>query len=99
MQLGDKVIVTQVYHRYTRSRPSIYGSWNVTLKVWEVMPIKPRIAIYLGKRTIWNGTHTWDDEVGNVFEPEEHITAALVCFSTRENPVYVPIDVTTPQEE
>lgn len=91
MKLGDALTVTQVYRRRTRYRPSAHGSWNVTIKVWETEQINPRAGIYLGTRTIWNGTRTWEDEVGNIFEPEEHIKAALVCFSTHENPVYVPV--------
>jgi hypothetical protein len=36
----------------------------------------------------------WEDEVGAIFIPDKdgHFKAALVCFSTRENPVYVPVD-------
>lgn len=93
MKLGDDLTVDRVYRRCTRYRTSEHGSWNVTLKVWEATSIEPRVGIYLGQRTLWNGTRTWEDEVGNVFEPEEHIKALLVCFSTHENPVYVPIDV------
>jgi hypothetical protein len=91
MKLGDPITVNQIYKRCTRSRPSKHGAWSVTVKIWEAMPIKPREAIYLGKRTLWNGTRTWEDEVGNIFEPEDHFTAMLVCFSTHENPVYVPM--------
>ena len=92
MKLGDAITTSHVYVRYTRSRPSKNGAWSVTVKVWEAVPIKPRTGIYLGKRTLWNGTRTWEDEVGNVFEPEEHIQALLVCFSTNENPVYIPTE-------
>jgi hypothetical protein len=62
----------------------------VTVKEWIYWPIKPRKGIFLGSRTLWNGTRSWEGEVGNIFEPEEHIKAALVCLSTWENPVYVP---------
>ena len=96
MKLGDAVTFDKVYDRYTRSRPSKNGNWNITVKVWEAIPISPRVGIYLGKRTLWNGTRTWEDEVGNVFEPEEHIQAILVCFSVNNNPVYVPVDSVIP---
>ena len=92
MKLGDEITANRVYVRHTRSRPSTHGAWSVTVKVWEAESINPRTGIYLGKRTLWNGTRTWEDEVGNGFEPEEHIQALLVCFSTNENPVYVPIE-------
>lgn len=92
MKFGETVIVSATYWRRTTYRMSKNGPWNITVKVWERKEITPRLAIYLGKRTLWNGTRTWEDEVGNVFEPEEHIKALLVCFSAHTNPVYVPVD-------
>jgi hypothetical protein len=59
------------------------------------MHIKPRQGIYLGKRTLWNGTRIFEHEVGNIFEPEHHLRAMVVCFSEHENPVYAPIVVTS----
>lgn len=92
MNFGDTITVTQVYHRRTRYRHNSRTMYDDTLKVWEPWTIKPRPAIYLGLRTLSNGVREWEDEVGAIFHPETHIKAALVCFSTRENPVYVPIE-------
>ena len=92
MKLGDILTVTQVYKRRTRYQQNGKRP-DTTLKVWEAWPIKERQAIYLGLRTLCNGVREWEDEVGGIFIPDKdgHFQAMLVCFSTRENPVYVPV--------
>ena len=94
MKLGDALTITQVYKRRDRSRWNDRTHHAQTLKVWEPWSIKPRQAIFLGWRTLSNGVRHWEDEVGGVFTPDKdgYIKAALVCFSTTENPVYVPVD-------
>lgn len=91
MKLGDTITITQVYKRRTHYRQNDRRP-DTTLKVWETWPIKERQAIFLGWRTLVDGVREWEDEVGGIFIPERHFRAALVCFSTRENPVYVPIE-------
>lgn len=90
MKLGDEITVTQVYHRRTKYERRQH--YDTRMKVWEAQPIKPRQAIFLGLRTLCNGSSEWEDEVGYVFDPDKggHFKAMLVCFSTKENPVYVP---------
>lgn len=92
MKLGDNLTITQVYRRRERRRPGRYQ--DQVVKVWELWPITPRQAIFLGWRTLCNGTREWEDEVGAIFTPDKdgYFKAALVCFSTRENPVYVPAE-------
>lgn len=92
MKLGDTVTITQVYRRRQRSR--VIRNNSQTTKIWEAWPIKPRTAIYLGLRTLSNGVREWEDEVGAIYIPDTdgYIKAALVCFSTKENPVYVPVE-------
>jgi hypothetical protein len=90
MKLGDDLTITQVYRRRTRYDRSKHGNYDLRMKVWEACEIKPRQAIFLGYRTLRNGSSQWEDEVGYVFDQEDHFVAMLVCFSTRENPVYVP---------
>jgi hypothetical protein len=95
MKLGDTLTITQVYHRHTRyARRIPRQHYDTRLKVWEAWDIKPRQAIFLGWRTLCNGSSEWEDEAGYVFDPDKdgHFRAALVCFSTRENPVYVPAE-------
>lgn len=91
--LGDTLTITQVYRRRTRSVSNERGSGYHTRKEWYIWPIKERQAIFLGWRTLSNGVREWEDEVGAIYQPDKdgYIKAALVCFSTRENPVYVPI--------
>jgi hypothetical protein len=96
MNLGDTLIITQVYKRRERSVP-VDGKghvYHVTRKEWIIWPIKPRGAIFLGWRTLSNGVREWEDEVGAIFIPDKdgYLKAAMVCFSTRENPVYVPVE-------
>jgi hypothetical protein len=100
MKLGDEITITQVYHRRERTRWNERSQHHETLKVWEPWTVKPRPAIFLGWRTLVNGVREWyDPEVGNIFIPDKdgYIKAALVCFSTRENPVYAPVDNLEPQ--
>lgn len=94
MKFGDNVTVTQVYRRREQTRWNERYSWYDTLKVWELSAIKPRAAIFLGWRTLSNGVREWEPDVGAVYTPDKdgYIKAALVCFSSRENPVYVPVD-------
>jgi hypothetical protein len=94
-KLGDAVTVTRVYQRRTKYEHRIPRQhYDTRMKVWEAWDIKPRRAIFLGLRTLCNGASEWEDEVGYVFDPDKegYFKAALVCFSTRENPVYAPVD-------
>jgi len=92
MKLGDIVTVTAVYHRRQQSHDD--GRYTYTRKFWDVWNIAPRTAVFLGWRTLSNGRREWEPEVGAVFIPEKdgYIKSALVCFSTKENPVYVPVN-------
>lgn len=90
--LGSPVTITKIYHRRQHSQSD--GRYTYTRKVWEPWAIKPRAALFLGWRTLINGRREWEPEVGAVFVPDKdgYIKAALVCFSTTENPVYVPAE-------
>jgi len=88
IEFGDKVAVNAVYRR--RGAASS-GRWH-TRKHWERVPIRLRIGLYIGTRTLSNGTtENMGGEEGYVFHPSEHFKAALVVFSEREKPVLVPI--------
>ena len=62
---------------------------------WHARLHAPRAGIYLGTRTLSDGTRTWEDEIGYVFSPTAYHTVALVAFSLTRNPVYVPMDALT----
>lgn len=93
MELGSTITITKVYRRRTRYERRIPRQhYDTRMKVWEAWEIKPRAAIFLGWRTLRNGASEWEDEVGFVFDADSYFKVALVCFSTRENPVYVPVE-------
>jgi hypothetical protein len=82
---GATVTVSAVLRRRTRHRTHLNDE-----KYWDAWSIKPRTALYIGTRTLSNGERWWEDEVGNVYEPKTYFRAALVVFSAKEKPVFVP---------
>lgn len=89
MKLGDKVTVATVLYR--REKPNLTGYG--CLKYWDRRTIKAREGIYIGKRTLSNGSRVWHgSEEGFEYNPQEYLQAALVVFSERERPVLVPMD-------
>lgn len=90
MKLGDTVTCTAILKRRGRA----LRGWSAE-KFWENCTIQPRRAVFLGLRTLSNGRRDVEDEVGYIYEPREYFSAALVCFSARENPVYVPLAALT----
>jgi hypothetical protein len=82
MKLGTRVTCTA---RYVRSRTHKHRNWYA-------MSMKAREGMYIGTRTLANGTAEWEGEdEGMVFQADEYFRVALVVFSERENPVYVPL--------
>lgn len=93
MKFGKTVNVCRVYERRMRYRSNV-GRPADRVKEWQVVDVAPREAIYLGERTLANGTTDWWAEEGITFTPDKegYFRAALVCFSAHENPVYAPLD-------
>jgi hypothetical protein len=89
VKLGDKVTVSAVLHRRQEYKGD--RKWGVH-KYWDAWEITPRAGLYIGGRTLSNGQRWYEDEVGAVYEPETYFRAALVVFSEREKPVFVPLD-------
>lgn len=87
MNLGEKVIVSAVLVRRTRTLRGYAAE-----KTWQPRPMEPREGLYIGYRTLADGVRDAEDEVGYTFEPKRHFRAALVVFSDRTNPVLVPLD-------
>lgn len=91
-EYGSFVTVTERYKRAARrvevNKPyQGYENW----KKWERMPYSAK-CLFLGVRTLKNGTRSFDSEYGWEFSAREHFQAALVCPGEKENPVYVPMD-------
>lgn len=60
-------------------------------KYWDEVQGSVKEGIFLGYRTLHNGTSEWESEVGYIFDSHESFKAALVCPSDKKNPVYVPL--------
>jgi hypothetical protein len=91
---GATVTVRSTLHRRYRSeiRNDRYGgTYRAELKVWEEKATEPRQGLLIGYRNLSNGTREYDSECGYLYIPKEYFRAAVVVFSERENPVYVPI--------
>ena len=82
-EFGAKISATQMFVRRTKRTTGTY-------KYWKAKEIN-RAGIYLGKRKLANGI-VEADSYGLYFQATEHVDAALVCFSEREKPVYVPLE-------
>lgn len=65
-------------------------------KLWKEVPITDREGLFLGFRTLSNGFIFWESEVGYIFESDKSFRVALVIFSERENPIYVPLQSIIP---
>lgn len=60
---------------------------------WHAQQHEPRAGIYLGTRTLSDGTRLWEsEEVGYIFSPTAYHTVVLVAYSLTRNPVYVPLN-------
>lgn len=82
---GDKV------HCTTKLKRSINSNINnFTFKFfWEEVSFhdhKLHTGIFLGYRTLNNGIQNSEGK----YTPQKYIKVALVCFSPKQNPIYVP---------
>jgi len=87
LKMGCPVLVIQKLSRYQKSVD------HKTYKYWKIITLPSvRSGIFLGYRTIFDGTISYDYEEGHSFIQNKKIRVALVCLSDRENPIYVPIE-------
>lgn len=77
-----------------------WGSARDEWKVWKRTPNNPhplrpdeatdtRGGIIIGYRNLANGRRIWMSDEPIIFEPRERVTAYLVAYDMRANPVYV----------
>ena len=86
MKFGDWITFDAMLKRVKKKREGeVYKSWEQ-----EESGVTP--GIFLGYRTLANGYRGYDSEDGVYFIPKEYFRAALVAFSSRHNPVLVPLD-------
>jgi len=89
-KFGWKVVCTA---KFVRRRRMI--NINRDEKYWRKVDFPvTRTGIYLGLRTLSDGlaVHTEDDWY---FETTKRFPVAFVVLSSRENPIYVPLDCIT----
>ena len=83
-QFGARVLVSDVYRRRKEKQRDGYAN------SWKAHAITPRVAIYIGYRTLYDGRVDYDEYGSGEFCPKSHFSAALVVFSERTRPVLVP---------
>ena len=94
MKFGDKITVTSVLRRSTEHRLKKHYNGverSQRYKIWKEVPITKRSGLLIGFRTLSNGFTFWEHDVGYIFEKDKNFKAALVVFSERENPRFVPV--------
>lgn len=92
-RFGDWVTYNKSYRRSERKVTHKEPYRVDYMRFWDTSHLKEPIrALYIGTRTLANGTVDWSEDEGNYFKATEHIQAALVCRNARANPIYVPID-------
>ena len=90
MKVGDKVIVSGKLNRQVCYKRS------TRRKVWkriEFVNTSGIDAIFLGYRTVSDGSSYWESECGYIYEPESHKKVALVMrLDGRTNPFYATLN-------
>lgn len=62
-------------------------------KVWRRTDLEIAIpCVYIGWRTLSDGTNDYEPEEGYTYVAERHFDAALVVYDVRCKPVLVPFD-------
>ena len=83
--------------RYVETENKYGVKFRNEFKFWKKFEF-PGSGIFIGTRTLKNGNREFDCEEGYTFVPTEYITAALICPSPSQNPVYVPMEAFQPVE-
>lgn len=86
IEFGSRVKSNFKLVRKTEKAPD-YGD----LKTWAPTPCEVS-GIFLGYRTLSNGTRFYDCEEGYSFQHRGTVKAAVICPGPNRNSVYVPAD-------
>lgn len=89
---GQLVIITGKYTRRTGTGSSAGWGYNIKREYVAESLKTPVSVIFLGWRTISDGETHCDDD-GCIWRPKVYKRAALVAYSARRNPIYVPEDM------
>jgi hypothetical protein len=83
MHLGNHIKISARYERISN---------DYSKRLWIEQPYEKTGCVFLGIRQLQNGVINYYDNDGKFWQPFEYISAALVCTSVRQNPIYVPLD-------
>lgn len=83
MKHGDSITIT---NRLRRRSGKVKNS-HKDYKFWHVDQIKPIQGIFLGHRTISEGTREFNEEYIE-YLPQKYIKVSLVSINAKENPFY-----------
>lgn len=61
-------------------------------KFWKYIHMQPTNGIFLGWRTLSNGYVVRYYDEGPDYDPKEYIKVALVAYSPKRKPIYVPLE-------
>jgi len=90
LNFGYTVSISTKYKRVTRRKPEENGRSKLW-RIWDKEEYYKNDCIFLGYRTLSNGTVEYEDEVENYFYAQDSFKVALVCPGPNLNPVYVPL--------
>ena len=83
LSFGQHITVTHKLKRDCELRHREY------YKKWNVLEMKPKTVIVIGKRTLHNGITHFDHEDGTWFEYKEVVHAYLVVEKMNTKPFYI----------
>lgn len=96
LQLGDRVLFFSNLERVQETVTNPPESWKKYRqeKKWKNTPLSPGwnqslTGIVIGIRTLQNGILHWDNEAGNLFDPQEYFQAYLISYNLHRKPVFV----------
>jgi hypothetical protein len=93
---GDRVSISKKLRRVQRSEMRLneftVKSQEVSLKIWITHDFCRTNCIFLGERTLSNGSRGYDMDYGYIYYPVDYFKAALVSPGPNESPVYVPFE-------
>lgn len=90
VKVGEKITVNSKLRRVEVYRKNPNGHGNESWKIWIDKIINPIEVLYLGDRTLVNGTRYWESEVGYIFTPKEYLkTMLVIALDGKTNPFYV----------
>ena len=89
---GDRVNCTHRFVRKERRVENKNGYGSTSWKIWGKKSYSVSSGIFLGYRTLKDGTRNFKYDAGWIFTPKKYFKAALICPTDKINPVFVPLD-------